>query len=78
MASGFEKSLYIFILACSLPAKRILNYVYKRKTNRYMNPWRVEIYIDIGIFICIVMWVTVIQLDKYKTPDSIIDQLPDV
>jgi hypothetical protein len=70
MANGFNKSILICIMAFSLPAKRILNYIYKNKTNRYLNPYRVDIYIDIAIFACIIMWVVTIEIDKYRVPDT--------
>jgi energy-converting hydrogenase Eha subunit C len=66
MANSFEKSIFVCALSFSLPAKRILNLIYIVKTNRYLNIWRIEIIADIGIFICILMWVIVIRIDKVK------------
>ena len=69
MSLEFDKSFYLCALLFSLPAKRFLNALFKKLTNRYYNPLRVEIFIDIAIFACILIWVGELWADKKSVPE---------
>lgn len=60
-------------LLFSLPAKRLLNAIFKMETNRYFNPWRLEIFVDFALFICILMMVSALAIDKTRMPKFFID-----
>ena len=71
VSNGFNQSIYLCFLIFSLPAKRFLSGVYKLKTHRYINPWRIEIYIDFTIFLNILIWVISMHYAKHSVPNEI-------
>jgi hypothetical protein len=44
------------MMAFSFPAKRALNFIFGSKTRRFINPLRIEVFIDFTLFFCIMTW----------------------
>jgi hypothetical protein len=46
-AEDIQRAMYILMMSFSFAIKRVLNVIFAKKTRRYINPFRIEVLIDI-------------------------------
>lgn len=46
-AEDIQRAMYVLMMSFTFAIKRVLNVIFAKKTRRYINPYRIEVFIDI-------------------------------
>ncbi len=77
-SEDIQRAMYILMMSYSFAIKRILNVIFAKKTRRYINPFRIEVLIDVQLFFSVLTWGIRTCIDNNKEVDDPIFNYPEV